>query len=642
MSKVELSKITSLTLYKDAYTEARRTSAIPQLRCVGKPCRLFQPEVVRCVSLGGVGTDVDWKCEADLPDSLRFGKVDVSCEGWSRPGDPYVLKGSCSLEYRLVQIPDALRGDATDSPRFDPRSYDWASIAFSVLWVAFLLFIAYSFFESCLRNANTRRPTAPRTPGGTSGGGGGGGGWFPGDYRDEPGAPPPPYSYTKPTDNSSATSGWRPGFWTGAAAGGLANHLLNRRRTPPQPSYDWERPANAAPRPRTSLFGGGSDPSCPSPFMGSVVVKDTLDRQFAMLDLSALIPTPCLPGSNTTNPTTTTTSTTRTTASPTSSAPGTSNSLCPGAGGLTKFRFFGVNEAGAEFGDNKIPGILGTDYTWPSPSSIDYFVGQGFNAFRIPFKLERLVPLSGGLAGSFDQTYLAALKNIVNYITNKGAYALVEPHNYMRYNNNIITNTNDFAAFWRSLASQFQSNNRVIFDIMNEPYGIDAQVVFNLNQAAVNAIRAAGATQQLITVEGTSWTGAHSWISSGNAAAFVNLKDPNNNIAIQMHQYLDSDSSGTSGTCVSSTIGAERLTAATNWLKQNNFKGFLGEMGAGSNPTCIAAVKGAMCHMQSSGVWLGFTWWAAGPWWGDYFTSIEPYNGASISQILPQALKPFL
>ncbi len=33
------------------------------------------------------------KCEADLPEALRFGKVEVSCEGWSRAGDPYVLKG---------------------------------------------------------------------------------------------------------------------------------------------------------------------------------------------------------------------------------------------------------------------------------------------------------------------------------------------------------------------------------------------------------------------------------------------------------------------------------------------------------------------------------------------------------------------
>ena len=84
-----------------------------------------------------------------------------------------------------------------------------------------------------------------------------------------------------------------------------------------------------------------------------------------------------------------------------------------------------------------------------------------------------------------------------------------------------------------------------------------------------------------------------------------------------MHQYLDSDGSGTSPTCVSSTIGAERLQAATQWLKDNNLKGFLGELGAGSNSACISAVQGALCSMQQSGVWIGALWWAAGPWWGD-------------------------
>lgn len=75
-----------------------------------------------------------------------------------------------------------------------------------------------------------------------------------------------------------------------------------------------------------------------------------------------------------------------------------------------------------------------------------------------------------------------------------------------------------------------------------------------------------------------------------------------------MHQYLDSDGSGTSATCVSSTIGVERLTAATNWLKSTGLKGFLGEIGAGSNDACITAVAGAFCHMQQSGVWIGAAW----------------------------------
>lgn len=98
---------------------------------------------------------------------------------------------------------------------------------------------------------------------------------------------------------------------------------------------------------------------------------------------------------------------------------------------------------------------------------------------------------------------------------------------------------------------------------------------------------------------------APAWASSGNAAAFTGLTDPSNNIAIgrytivhevhhsilippfrtslEMHQYLDSDGSGTNATCVDSTVGVDRLTAATAWLTANNFKGLLGEIGAGSN-----------------------------------------------------------
>jgi endoglucanase len=72
-----------------------------------------------------------------------------------------------------------------------------------------------------------------------------------------------------------------------------------------------------------------------------------------------------------------------------------------------------------------------------------------------------------------------------------------------------------------------------------------------------------------------------------------------------MHQYLDSDGSGTSPVCVSSTIGVERVREATEWLKEHGLKGFLGEMGAGSNADCIAAVSGALCHLQQSGVWIG-------------------------------------
>ncbi|KAI0687841.1 endoglucanase [Cerioporus squamosus] len=324
-------------------------------------------------------------------------------------------------------------------------------------------------------------------------------------------------------------------------------------------------------------------------------------------------------------------------ATTTATAPTSSSSLCPGT--RTKFKFFGVNESGAEFGNTVFPGALGTEYIWPAPSSIDFFMGKGFNTFRVPFLMERVSPpTTGGMAGPFNQTYLGGLKDTVNYITGKGGYAAIDRECRVECVGKGVAD----GIGWQKLAAEFKSNDHVIFDLQNEPHDIPAQTVFNLMQAGVNGVRAAGATSQLILVEGTSWTGAWTWTTSGNSQVFGAIKDPNNNVAIEMHQYLDSDGSGTNATCVSSTIGAERLQAATAWLKQNNLKGLLGEIGAGSNAACISAVQGALCEMQQSGVWLGALWWAAGPWWGDYYQSIEPPTGPAVASILPQALEPFL
>jgi endoglucanase len=48
-----------------------------------------------------------------------------------------------------------------------------------------------------------------------------------------------------------------------------------------------------------------------------------------------------------------------------------------------KMQWFGINESGAEFGDNSFPGVYGKDYTWYDFSTIDQFMDQGMNMFRL-------------------------------------------------------------------------------------------------------------------------------------------------------------------------------------------------------------------------------------------------------------------
>ncbi|MEQ2191886.1 hypothetical protein XENOCAPTIV_003911, partial [Xenoophorus captivus] len=63
---VLLRDIQALTFYKNRYTTARRSSPVPQLKCVGGSagCHAFIPEVVQCVNRGWDGVDVQVPIQA--------------------------------------------------------------------------------------------------------------------------------------------------------------------------------------------------------------------------------------------------------------------------------------------------------------------------------------------------------------------------------------------------------------------------------------------------------------------------------------------------------------------------------------------------------------------------------------------------
>jgi endoglucanase len=90
-------------------------------------------------------------------------------------------------------------------------------------------------------------------------------------------------------------------------------------------------------------------------------------------------------------------------------------------------------------------------------------MAQGYNMFRVPFLMERMA--LGSVGGSFSAAYLANYSATINYITNKGGYAIVDPHNFGRYNGAIITDTTAFKSFWTTLATAFKSNSKVVSQI---------------------------------------------------------------------------------------------------------------------------------------------------------------------------------
>lgn len=299
----------------------------------------------------------------------------------------------------------------------------------------------------------------------------------------------------------------------------------------------------------------------------------------------------------------------------------------------------GVNLAGADFGEDNIPGTFGVDYTYPTNEEIDYYTAKGMTVFRLPFRWERL---QREAFGEFDEAELGRIWSVVEHSRFRGATVILDPHNYARYYEDVIGESElpveAFQDFWSRLSTEFANDDKVIFGIMNEPAEMATELWLDDANAAIDAIRSTGA-DNLLLIPGNGYTGAHSWnfddYGTPNGEVMGEILDPADNYAYELHQYLDEDSSGTSPNCVSSTVGSERLVEVTQWLSDRHERGFLGEFNGSADDTCLAGLDDMLSYMdQHSDVWMGWTYWAGGPWWGDEdLYSIEPVEGEDRPQM---------
>lgn len=109
---VLLSDIDVLVFRDGEYTSSRVGNVIPKLNDIGdlrthpKVTQIVCRSVPTRVDVRN-NTSIGWNCSTtDLGLRYSLANTHVSCEGWSGPGDVYVVPGSCSIEYEVVVGPD--------------------------------------------------------------------------------------------------------------------------------------------------------------------------------------------------------------------------------------------------------------------------------------------------------------------------------------------------------------------------------------------------------------------------------------------------------------------------------------------------------------------------------------------------------
>lgn len=103
--RVLLKDVQVLTLRAGAFTTGRRNSPNQQLLCqnCNDDAARKAVDTIQCRNVGFDGRDVNWKCETELSKQYKLGRTEVSCEGFDSPEDPFILAGSCAVEYHLIQ-----------------------------------------------------------------------------------------------------------------------------------------------------------------------------------------------------------------------------------------------------------------------------------------------------------------------------------------------------------------------------------------------------------------------------------------------------------------------------------------------------------------------------------------------------------
>ncbi|KUJ18200.1 cellulase-domain-containing protein [Mollisia scopiformis] len=316
----------------------------------------------------------------------------------------------------------------------------------------------------------------------------------------------------------------------------------------------------------------------------------------------------------------------------------TSNPPPPSAG---KVQFAGINIPGCEFGGDsngyQVPTgpsraycPLGPTHGLPDgPGQMVHFVGQdGFNIFRLPVGWQFITNSQYNAISTLDPTNSAMYDFLVQSCLATGAYCLIDFHNFARFNGAIIGQRGPTDAVWAAIASKYKGQSKVVFGLMNEPHDVPSITTWAAScQAAVTAIRNAGATTQIILLPGNDWTSAQTFVTDGSGPALSNVTNPDGsftNLVFDVHKYLDSDNSGTHIDCVDSDISTAFAPLA-QWLRCNGRQALLSEIGGGSVASCELYVCEAIAYLNAnSDVYLGYLGWAAGSFDTSYILAETP------------------
>lgn len=298
---------------------------------------------------------------------------------------------------------------------------------------------------------------------------------------------------------------------------------------------------------------------------------------------------------------------------------GTTTPTTPVTGTLT---FMGVNMGTMNNNPGVLPGVAGQNYFVWVQDLLAARVAKGMLHARAPFCWERVQSGRGmPFSSSVSKTYVQELHDNYTKAEAVGLKVIPDLHNYMRYKNVLISNDAkstqpSLPDFWVKWWNEFGSKHNcfLALGLMNEPYQIDATVLFDTIQATVTALRNAGCKLPLL-IPSNNFCSASTYPNDG--IYMLKIVDPLDNLFFEVHHYLAEGGEYTAASVAKQfSVNAyiDLFTPAYDLIKAAGKRMFIGEF-AWPKGSASAQAAGVALIQWAYDRKVPMTWWADGMGW---------------------------
>jgi len=220
-----------------------------------------------------------------------------------------------------------------------------------------------------------------------------------------------------------------------------------------------------------------------------------------------------------------------------------------------------------------------TEGGWNNPPAqekyFDHYKNAGFKCIRIPVRWDGHTGTS--LPYKINESWLQRVEQVIDWGLNRGLFIIVNAHHEDWIKKNYSqANRDRFDSIWSQISHRFKNkSDRLLFEIINEPYGLTKQQNDDLHLRVLKIIRKTNPFR-IVVIPGHNWGGSDDLI-----AASI----PDDRFLMgSFHSYdpylFGLEGQGTWGNPADYQALSGKFRKVREWSDQNNIPVILGEYGA--------------------------------------------------------------